>query len=217
MYHAPKPAAPGRRRRWLPAVASLVLAACAAGQDPPPEAGAGPVPVALRLTLAGDTAPVLDAEGTGHIELARDGADEPVSLAFGNGALAMHELPPGSYEITRLGPLHCKGLDFEVAAAPRYLGSLEAELVRSRYHVALMSRPLAAPGDVATLAERAGTSAEAVDARPLEVSEIAPCALGPDGPVVTWEDLTLGEKVILGTSAAALCALAVAGGGFCSF
>lgn len=195
----------------------LLLAACAAAETAPPEAGAGPVPVALRLTLAGDTAPVLDADGAGAIELTRDGADEPLSLAFENGALAVHELPSGRYEIARLGPLYCKGLDFEVAAAPRYLGSLEAELVRSRYHVALMSRPVAAQADLATLAERAGTSTQAVDARPLEISEIAPCALGPDGPVVTWDDLTLGEKVILGTSVAALCALAVAGGGFCSF
>jgi len=129
------------------ALGPLLLAACAAA-EPPPETGAGPVPVALRLTLAGATDPVLGEDGTGRLELAREGADAPAAFPFENGALAVHALPPGRYEVTRLGPLLCRGLAFEVGPAPRYLGSVGVELVQARHQVALMSRPATSEADL---------------------------------------------------------------------
>lgn len=195
---------------------ALLLAACAA-QESAPGPGAGPVPVGFRLALAGDTGPVLDAEGRGRLELARKGADAPVSVAFENGGLTVHDLTPGRYEITGLGPLQCRGLAFEAGAEPRYLGAVSADLVRADYHVALMSRPSVPPADVAALAEGAGIEPDAVDARPLDITESAPCFLGRDGPLTTWDDLTLGEKVMLGVGVAGLCAVALAAGGFCQF
>lgn len=194
----------------------LLFAACTA-QESAPAPDAGPVPVGFRLALAGDTGPVLDAEGRGQFELARDGADAPVSAAFENGGLTVHELAPGRYEITGLGSLQCRGLAFEVGAEPRYLGAVSAELVRANYHVALMSRPSVPVADVAALAEAAGVEPDAVNARPLDITESAPCFLGRDGPVITWDDLTLGEKIMLGVGVAGLCAASLAAGGFCQF
>lgn len=206
------------------ALVPLLLAACAV-QDPAvhlaeeaaasPEPG-GPVPVAIRLSLSGETASVLGDDNTGQIALARKGADQPVSLSFENGALAIYELDPGQYQVAALGPLTCRGLGFEVAAAPRYLGAIEARLVEAEYKVALMSRPSIADRDVGALAEAAGAPAGAVEARPLEVSEAAPCSLGP-GPGTTWDNLTLAEKVLVTVGFAGFCAIAVASGGFCAF
>jgi hypothetical protein len=82
--------------------------------------------------------------------------------------------------------------------------------------VALMSRASVAEGDVAALAEAAGTPAGAVEAHPLEVTETAPCSLGP-GPGTTWDNMTLAEKVLVTVGFAGFCAIAVASGGFCAF
>lgn len=173
--------------------------------------------MALRLTLSGNTATVLGADGIGQFSLTRDGADKPLSLPFANGALAIQDLVPGRYQITALGPLQCRGLAFEVGAAPRYLGAVSAELVKANYRVALMSRPRVPRADVAEVAAKTGVGPGGVDARPLEIPENSPCFLGPNGPPTTWEDLTLGEKIILGAGVAGFCVLAVAAGGFCHF
>lgn len=204
------------RRLARLALGSLLLAGCAAQEAPPPAETGGPVPVGIRLTLSGDTAPVLGDDGTGSIALTRQGADQPVSLSFENGALAVHDLAPGQYQIAALGPLACRGLAFEVAAAPRYLGAIDARLVEAEYHVALMTRPRVVEPDVAAVAGEAGASAQAVDARPIQLVEAAPCSLGP-GPGTTWDNLTLGEKILLTVSLAGFCAIAVASGGFCHF
>lgn len=204
-------------RRALCIAILLLPAACATAPERPGSAAQRPVPVAVRLTLKGATATVLGADGTGQLSLTRDGADKPLSLPFANGALAIHDLAPGHYQIAALGPLQCRGLAFEVSAAPRYLGAVNAELVKANYRVALMSRPRVPRADVAEIAAKAGVGSDGVDARPLEIPEDSPCFLGPNGPVTTWEDLTLGEKVILGAGVAGFCVLAVAAGGFCHF
>lgn len=200
-----------------------LLTGCAVSQSHP-DAGetssaTRPIPVGLRLSLAGDTAPVLGPDGTGQLTLARGGTDEPLSLAFHNDALAVYDLAPGRYEITGLGRLHCRGLAFEVpgGASARYLGTVNAELVRANYHVALLAPAAPEPADAAALAERAGIAADALDARPLAVGETAPCFLGRDGPVTTWEDLSLSEKIMLSVGVAGLCAISLATGGFCQF
>lgn len=198
------------------ALVPLTLAACAAQEASPPE-DSGPVPVALRLTLGGETGPVLGDDSAGQLALARRGADGPVTYDFTNGVLAVHELDPGRYEVVALGPLHCRGLEFEVGGAPRYLGAVDASLVEANYQVALMSRASVVPSDVAELAEAAGTSPEAVDAEPLSVTETAPCFRGRHGEMTTWEDLTLAEKALLTIGIAGLCAAAVVSGGFCAF
>lgn len=207
----------------LAIISLALLIGCAAGQRPP-EAGqtsaaAGPVPVGLRLSLAGDTAPVLGPDGEGRLTLARADADDPLSLDFRNQALAVHGLAPGRYEITRLGRLQCRGLAFEVpeGTGARYLGTLSGELVRANYHVALMAPPTIDPADAGALAETAGIAPERVDSRPLAVREAAPCFLGRDGPVTTWEDLSLSDKIFLSIGVAGLCAISVATGGFCQF
>lgn len=207
--------APRRTIRAFLTLAPLLLAACTA-QETAPEGG-GAVPVAFRLALSGDTEPVLGPDGSGQLRLRREGAQEPTSLDFTNGRLAVHGLAPGRYEVTGLGALQCRDLAFEVATAPRYLGAIDAELIAARSRVALMSPASVSSADVAALAGQAGTAAEAVDARPLGITEAAPCFLGPDGPRVTWEDLPLEDKILLSVSLAGFCAVALVAGGFCMF
>lgn len=204
-------------RRTARIALGALLAACAAEESAPVPEAVGPVPVAIRLTLDGDTGVALGPDGAGQIVLGREDGDEPVRLAYENGALAVQDLVPGRYEVASLGALPCRGLAFDVADRPRYLGAVRVTLVRAAYDVALVSRPDVAPADVAELADRAGAPAQAVDARPLAATESAPCFLGPDGPVTTWEDLTLGEKIILSVGVAGLCAVSLAAGGFCHF
>ena len=204
------------------ALGPLLLAACVAQQSAPEASGpapeaSGPVPVSIRLVVVGDTGPVLDGDGAGQLELTRRGAGEPVSMAFANDALAVEALPPGRYEVSGLGALRCRGLAFEVGGRPRHLGTVRANLVDASYHVALMSRASVSSADVAEVAERAGTVPDAVDAVPIEITETAPCYLGRDGPITTWEDLPLEEQIMLGIGMAGLCALALASGGFCAF
>ena len=207
-----------RALRPLALLVPLLLAACEeAGRGTAAPAETGPVPVAFRIDLDGATGPILAEDGTATLALERDGADEPVELGFENGRLAVHPLAPGRYEVTHLGPLQCRGLAFEVADRPRYLGTLRGQVIRTDYHVALMQPAVAAPADVAALAEQAAADAQRVDAAPLAITERAPCFLSQDGPVTTWEDLTLAEKIMLSVGVAGLCAISLAAGGFCQF
>lgn len=199
-------------------VLPILLAGCTATDERADEpVAAAAVPVGFRIALTGATGPILAEDGSGALELEAPGADEPLSLGFENGSLAVHGLAPGRYEVARLGPLQCRGLTFEVGTRPRYVGTLRAEVVRTDYFVALMQPAVADPADVAALAGRADVGAEAVDARPLAVTEAAPCFVGEHGPATTWDDLTLEEKIILGVGVAGLCAISLAAGGFCHF
>lgn len=205
----------------LMALLALLVAACTAG--PADTQPAGPVPTAIRLTITGDTGPVLKTSGAGRIELLRDGAAEPVVIEFENGALAIHDLTPGKYSIASLGPLTCRGLTFEVIDQPggapgaRALGSLHAKIVTTDYYVALMSRKPATGAEIADLAERTQSAPEAIDARVIDQTEAAPCFMGRGGPGTTWRDRPLGEQILIGIGFAAFCAAAVASGGFCAF
>lgn len=201
---------------------ALLLAACATQPDTsqPPQL----TPTALHLTVTGDTAPVLGTGSTGQIELARKGAPEPVGVEFENGALAVVELQPGQYNITRIGQLTCRGLTFEIdppendqAASARALGSLRAKIITTDYYVALMSRRAATKAEVAELAEHVQAAPGTIDARPIAMAETAPCFLGTGGPGTTWRERPLGEKILLGIGFAGFCAIALASGGFCAF
>jgi hypothetical protein len=195
----------------------LLLAACAtAPVDPQP---ARSTPTALHLTITGAVEPVLGADGTGRIELVRDGTAEPIGVAFENGVLAIADLQPGEYSISTLGQLTCRGLTFEVdpSSGARALGSLQAQIVTTDYYVALMSRKPASGAEVAALAERTQTAPTAIDARPIAMAEAAPCFLGRGGPGTTWRDRPLGEQILLGIGFAGFCAVALASGGFCAF
>ncbi len=204
----------------LLALLSLLLAACAAVEVAPTEIlPAPPQPVAFRLTVTGKTGVVLETGTTGRIEVLREGADEAIGLDFENGALAVHELPPGRYSIAKIGPLACRGLTFEVdpSAKARALGSLRAEIIATDYYVALLSLAPATGTEIAGLAERTGAAPGAIDARPLVIPEAAPCFVGRGGPGTTWRERPLGEKILLGIGFVAFCAAAVAAGGFCAF
>lgn len=202
------------------ALLPLLLAACAAEPDGP-DAAQPPrlTPTALNLTISGDTGPVLGTGTTGQIELTRNDAAEPVTVEFENGALAAADLQPGQYSITRIGPLFCRGMTFEVDqdTRARALGSLHAEIITTRYYVALMSRKAATGAELAGLAERTQTAPGAIDARPVSIMEKAPCFLGRDGPGTTWRDRPVGEQILLGIGFAGFCAVALASGGFCAF
>jgi hypothetical protein len=204
-------------RPTIAAMALLLLAACATQPDPaqPPRL----TPTALHLTVTGDTAPVLGTGTTGQIELTRDGAAEPVSLEFENGALAVTDLQPGQYNITRIGQLTCRGLTFEVdpSARVRALGTLRAKIITTDYYVALMSGRAASEAEIAGLAEHVQAAPETIDPRPITVTETAPCYLSTGGPGTTWRERPLGEKILLGIGFAGFCAIALASGGLCAF
>ena len=204
----------------LLALLPLLLAACAAEDAAPAEIRpAPPQPTAFRLTVTGATGPLLGTGTTGRIEFLRDGADEAIGVEFENGALAVEGLEPGLYSIARIGPLICRGLTFEVdpSASARALGSLRAEIIKTDYYVALMSLAPATGAEIEELAERTGAAPGTIDTRPLQAAEAAPCFVNRAGPGATWRDRPLGERILLGIGIAALCAAAVAGGGFCAF
>jgi len=207
-------------RSILILAAPLLLAACAAANAP----DSGPVPetpqpVSLRLDLTGRTAPVLGENGAGEVMFLRKGDDAPLAVPFANGGLAETELLPGSYNVTGIGPLRCRGLEFTVdgAAPARALGTIRAEIVATEYIVALMSVDPAAADDVGALAGKAGAAPGAVDDRPLSQREAAPCFVNRGGPDMTWQEVPLHEKIMLGILMAGICAGSVASGGFCAF
>ena len=211
---------PAPRFLALIALLPLLLAACAAEDAAPTEIRPAQIqPIAFRLTVTGKTGPVLGTGATGRIGVLREGADEAIGLDFENGELAVHELPPGHYSIASIGPLACRGLSFEVdpSAQARALGSLRAEIIATDYYVALMSLAPATGAEIAALAERTGAAPGAIDARPLVIPEAAPCFINRAGPDATWQELPLGEKIMLGIVIAGFCAVAVASGGFCAF
>jgi hypothetical protein len=202
------------------ALLPLLLAACVTEDTAPPETQTARIqPVAFRLTVTGKTEPVLGTGTTGRIEVLREGADEVIGLDFENGELTVHELPPGHYNIARIGPLACRGLAFKIdpSAGARALGSLRAEIITTDYHVAILSLAPATGIEIDGLAERTGTAPGAVDARPLVIPEAAPCFINRAGPGSTWRDRPLGEQILLGIGFAGFCAIAVAAGGFCVF
>ena len=205
-------------------VASLLTAACAGGMgggadDAHEAASAAPVPVALRVELSGETAPILDEDGGGRIELLYEGSDEPIEFAFQNNVMTVAELIPGRYEIARLGPLFCRDIGFEIApeARARALGTLRARIIETEYYVALIALDPAGAPTISEVAERTGGTAGAVDARPIRAAEQAPCFLGRGGPGMTYHDLPLGQKILVNIGLVGFCAAAVASGGFCIF
>jgi len=199
----------------------LLLAACSDGGDGAPPAGAGApaaTPTAFRLTVTGTTGKVLDAGGAGQVSFLRKGAKEPVAVGFQNGALAVRDLAPGRYSLVGLGPLNCRGLDFDVGpSGARDLGTLRAEIVSTQYYVALMSGRAATGGELTQLGQATGTPPGAIDARPLGIAESAPCFVSRAGPAATWHELPLGQRLLIGAGIAAFCAIAVASGGGCYF
>lgn len=205
------------------ALAALLLlpVACAEQGDAVPEASAAPkeaVPVAFRLTVTGASGPVLPDGARGEVSFLRKGAKEPLAVAFESGSTVVHPLPPGRYSLAGIGPLACRGLDFEVGpASPRALGTLNAKIIETDYYVALMSGRKATGTELADLARETGTAAEGIDARPLGIPESAPCFVSKSGPGQTWHDRPLGEKILIGIGFAAFCALAVTQGGICAF
>jgi len=204
----------------LLALLPLFLAACAAEDAAPTESQPARLqPVALHLTVTGDTEPVLGTGATGRIEVLREGADEAIGLDFENGELAIRELPPGRYSISKIGPLVCRGLSFEVDpwTQARALGSLRAEIIVTDYYVAFLSLAPATGTEIAALAERTGAAPGTIDTRPLQAAEAAPCFINRAGPSATWRDRPLGEQILFGIAIAGFCAAAVAAGGFCAF
>jgi len=199
----------------------LVPAACAGRGDAVPEASAAPVevvPVAFRLTVSGATGPVLTDGARGEVYLLRKGSKDPIGVGFESGTTVVQPLPPGRYSLAGIGPLACRGLDFEVGpSSPRALGTLRAEIVETDYYVALMSGRKASGAELADLARETGVPPAGIDARPLGIPESAPCFVSKSGPGETWRDRPLGEKILLGIGFAAFCALAVSQGGICSF
>ncbi len=198
----------------------LLVAACATtSATPDGPAPETPQPVSLRLDLAGRTAIVLDEAGTGQIEFLRQGDETPVAAPFRNGGFAEAELMPGSYRVVRIGQLLCRGLAFEVdpAASARALGVFRANIVETEYFVALARVQPAPAGDIAELAGRAGAEPAEVDAAPLGQTEAAPCFVNRNGPDMTWEEVPLSQKIMMGVLMAGICAGSVAAGGFCAF
>ena len=199
----------------IAAAAILGLAACA---EEAPEAGP-PVPTEIELAFSGYVAPVLDAEGAGEVSFLRKGAEDAVVVPFRNGAPAEFALAPGSYELTRIGVLQCRGLEFDVdpAAGARALGTIRGEIVRTNYFVALMAGQPATATQVSALAGAQGLTPDGIDATPIALTEKAPCFIHRGGPGETWRDRPLGEQILLGIGFAGFCAVALAAGGFCAF
>lgn len=194
----------------------LALAACAAAGQGPGErddaVAPAPVPVALRLVITGAAEPVFAPDRPIPVALSRGGAEAPATLEVRAGALSVAQLPPGRYAVTRIGPLACAGIGFDLGPgpAPQALGTLRAEVLRTEYDVALISAAPATPADLAVL----GGGAEAA---PLTVHRQALCHSGRGGAGTQFRDLSPAEQVMAGILFAGFCAAAVASGGFCAF
>jgi hypothetical protein len=194
-----------------------LLAACVtAPADPQP---VQPIPTALQLGVSGHVAPVLDADGQGKVTLIRDGADAPITVSFQNDVPADFELAPGHYEITAIGLLTCRGMEFDVddGAGGRHLGTIRAEIIKTRYYVAMIAGHPATVFEISELADKTGIAPGNIDDRRISATEAAPCFIHRGGPGQTWRDRPLGEKILLGIGFAGWCAIALANGGFCAF
>lgn len=195
--------------RLLPVAALLPLAAaCAATPEPAAVPEAEPRPVLFRVDLLGKTGLVLDPSGRGSIEVRREGA-EPVSLDFANGAEARGELAPGAYSVTGLGGLVCSGVGFAVedGTTPLALGTLRATVFETDYVIALPAPPGTVPAQAGTIPA----------AEPIRADRRALCHSGRPAAEPPGREMTAGEEALLGLAWIALCALAVAAGGFCAF
>ena len=208
---------PVMRFVWIVVASTLGLMACAE-PVPSPEASA-PVPAEIELAFSGYVAPVLDSQGAGEVAFHRKGAEDPVVVPFQNGAPAAFALAPGAYELTRIGVLQCRGLEFDVDASSeaRALGTIRGDIVKTSYYVALMAGRPATATQVSALAGSQGLSPGGVDATPITLAEKAPCFIHRGGPGETWRDRPLGEQILLGIGFVGFCAVAVAAGGFCAF
>jgi hypothetical protein len=199
-------------------LAPFLLGACAATAVPdaatptlaePTDGGLRPI--ALRLSVTGATQVMHRGADPIPVELTRAGTEAPVALILENAALSTHTVPPGHYSITRIGPLTCTGISFDLepGAGLRALGTLSAEIIQTDYDIALISAKPASPVDLASL--------DAADAAPLTVHRQALCHAGRGGQGTTYQDLSTGEQIMLGIVFAGFCAIALAGGGFCAF
>ena len=196
--------------------ATILLAACAEQQE---QAVEPPMPTTVELAFSGYVAPVLDAGDRGEIAFSRDGTDESIVVPFRNGATSEFALSPGSYAVTNIGALQCRGMTFEVdpAADARALGSIGGEIIKTDYYVALMAGRPATAEQVSTLAAAHGLAPDQVDAGAMIVTEQAPCFIHTAGPGQTWRDRPLGEQILFGIGFAGFCAIALSAGGFCAF
>jgi hypothetical protein len=194
-----------------------LLAACVtAPADPQP---VQPIPTRLQFGVSGHAAPVVDADGRGQVTLIRDGADAPITVSFQNDVPADFELAPGHYEITAIGLLTCRGMEFDVdgGAGGRHLGTLRAEIIKTRYYVAMIAGHPATVPAISEFADKTGIAPGNIDNGPISTTEAAPCFIHRAGPGQTWRDRPLGEKILLGIGFAGFCAIALASGGFCAF
>lgn len=208
---------PVMRLIWIAVATTLGIAACA---EPAPEAEAEPpVPTEIELAFSGYVAPVLDSGDAGEVVFQRKGAEDPVVVPFQNRAPTAFALVPGEYELTRIGVLQCRGLEFDVdpSSEARALGTIRGDIVKTSYYVALMAGRPATTTQVSALAGSQGLSPDGVDATPILLTEKAPCFIHRGGPGETWRDRPLGEQILLGIGFAGFCAVAVAAGGFCAF
>jgi len=190
----------------------LIFAGCAAApKSPAPDASLGAAPpraVALRLVLSGSADAVFPPGQKVPVELAYGDEGPVVSLDLVPGRRSLHDLAPGGYAVTRIGPLGCTGIGFAVGpgAAPADLGTLRAEVLQTDYDVALISARAASPGELG--------DAEPV---PLFAHRQALCHASRDGPGTEYRDLSPAERVMVAILFAGFCAAAVASGGFCAF
>jgi hypothetical protein len=196
------------------ALAGLILSACVTTTtEPQPVATETELrPTALRLNLTGKSEAVFGAVTAIPVLLTRDGTEEPVATELTPGGLTRMELPPGDYSISRIGPMACYGIGFTVApgAEPRALGTLQAEILRTQYDIALLDGSPASTADLAEL----GAGAQAA---PLYIDRNALCHVGRNGPGTEFRDLSPAEQVMAAILFGGLCAAAVASGGFCAF
>lgn len=162
--------------------AAYLLAACTTALPQPTELGSMSFsdtrPVALKVTVAGKVAPVLQSGTTGRLVMTRDGEPGAIGIDFQSGAIGIYELPPGNYSIVMIGPLECTGLTVELApgGGAVALGSLTAKISENdNYDVALMSGVSATDAELAGIAQGLKAAPETIVSQPFYIPNSALC------------------------------------------
>ncbi|MEM7496576.1 MAG: hypothetical protein AAF371_01135 [Pseudomonadota bacterium] len=194
----------------------------APAEGAPPRPPRGARLIGLEIAVENPPEELLDPAGAGVLVLKRRGDEGTRLLAFLDGALSVHALPPGAYAVRGVAGFDCGPLAIAVppGEAPVYFGRLTLSVGPEGERAVLRGAGVAEPADLVRFAALFGGEEARVDPRPLlQDAEIA-CRRAPwlvarpdiDPSVRVLTPFEIAQLVILGGAFGAVTGAAAAVG-----